>query len=299
MAEFTLRQLEYFVAVLDHGSLTKAASESNISQAAASMAIAQLEKSLGLDLLIRTRAKRVEPTPAGLELGVRARRILGEAADLQAGALMGSYEEMRGRVSIGCMVAISPRVIPELIGYFAENWPEVELDFVEGAAEDLQKAVGEGALDLAFVYSLQVVPGVDVVKVVESRPQFMLAAGHPLAGRASLGFADLAGEDVILFDVPPSAERVTSMFLSAGIEPRVRWKSVVAQTIRGVVASGRAISVTHAWPGVASVYADSKVALVPIEDDLPESWLVAAVPPGVKRPRRVDEVIEAAIRLAR
>jgi hypothetical protein len=49
MGEFTLRQLEYFVAVLDHGSLTKAASESNISQAAASMAIAQLEKGLGLD----------------------------------------------------------------------------------------------------------------------------------------------------------------------------------------------------------------------------------------------------------
>ena len=299
MAEFTLRQLEYFVAVLDHGSLTKAASESNISQAAASMAIAQLEKSLGLDLLIRTRAKRVEPTPAGLELGVRARRILGETADLQAGALMRSHEEMRGRVSIGCMVAISPRVIPELIGYFAEKWPEVELDFVEGAAEDLQKAVGEGELDLAFVYSLQVVPGVDVVKVVESRPQFMLAASHPLAGRASLRFADLASEDVILFNVPPSAERVTAMFLSAGIEPKVRWKSVVAQTIRGVVASGRAISVTHAWPGVAPVYADAKVALVPIEDDLPESWLVAAVPPGITRPRRVDEVIEAAIHLAR
>ncbi|MGR0158689.1 LysR family transcriptional regulator [Paenarthrobacter nitroguajacolicus] len=298
MAEFTLRQLEYFVAVLDHGSLTKAASESNISQAAASMAIAQLEKSLGLDLLIRTRAKRVEPTPAGLELGVRARRILRETADLHGGALLGSHEEMRGRVSIGCMVAVSPRVIPELIGYFAETWPEVELDFVEGAAEDLQKAVGEGDLDLAFVYSPQVAPGVDVVKVVESRPQFMLAASHPLAGRASLSFADLASEDVILFNVPPSAERVTAMFLAAGIEPRVRWKSVVAQTIRGVVASGRAISVTHVWPGVASIYADAKVALVPIEDDLPESWLVAAVPPGVKRPRRVDEVIKAAIHLA-
>ncbi|WP_026548082.1 LysR family transcriptional regulator [Paenarthrobacter nicotinovorans] len=298
MAEFTLRQLEYFVAVLDHGSLTKAASESNISQAAASMAIAQLEKSLGLDLLIRTRAKRVEPTAAGIELGLRARRILRETADLRGGALLGSHEEMRGRVSIGCMVAISPRVIPELIGYFAEKWPGVELDFVEGAAEDLQKAVGEGELDLAFVYSLQVVAGVDVVKVVESRPQFMLAAGHPLAGSASLSFADLADEDVILFNVPPSAERVTAMYLAAGIEPRVRWKSVVAQTIRGVVASGRAISVTHAWPGVAPVYADAKVALVPIKDELPESWLVAAVPPGIKRARRVDEVIGAAIHLA-
>ncbi|MCT9868584.1 LysR family transcriptional regulator [Paenarthrobacter aurescens] len=297
MGEVTLRQLEYFVAVLDHGSLTKAASESNISQAAASMAIAQLEKSLGLDLLIRTRAKRVEPTPAGIELGVRARRILRETTDLQ-GALLGSHEEMRGRVTIGCMIAISPRLMPALIGHFAEKWPEVELDFVEGTAEELQRAVGEGELDIAFVYSLQVVPGVDVVKVVESRPQFMLAATHPLATRKALRFADVATEDVVLFNVPPSADRVTAMFHSAGIEPRVRWKSVVAQTIRGIVASGLAISVTHAWPGVASVYADAKVALVPIEDELPESWLVAAVPPGVERPRRVEEVVAAARVLA-
>ncbi|HJV98853.1 MAG TPA: LysR family transcriptional regulator [Arthrobacter sp.] len=297
MGEVTLRQLEYFVAVLEHGSLTKAASESNISQAAASMAVAQLEKSLGLDLLIRTRAKRVEPTPAGMELGARARRILRETADLR-GALLGSHEDMRGHVSIGCMLAISPRVIPGLIRYFAEKWPDVELDFVEGSADELQRAVGEGELDLAFVYSLQVVPGVDVLKVVESRPQFMLAAGHPLAGRSSLRFMDLANEDVVLFNVPPSAERVIAMFHSAGIEPKVRWKSVVAQTIRGVVASGRAISVTHVWPGMASQYAADKVVLVPIEDDLPENWLVATLPPGVQIPRRVHEVIVASRELA-
>jgi DNA-binding transcriptional LysR family regulator len=196
------------------------------------------------------------------------------------------------------MIAISPRLIPGLIRYFAEKWPEVQLDFVEGTAEELQRAVGEGELDLAFVYSLQVVPGVDVMKVVESRPQFMLAASHPLAGRTSLRFADLADEDVVLFNVPPSAERVTAMFHSAGIEPKVRWKSVVAQTIRGIVASGRAFSVTHVWPGMASLYAADKVVLVPIQDELPENWLVAAVPPGVRRPQRVDEVIEAAIHLA-
>lgn len=298
MGEFTLRQLEYFVAVLDHGSLTKAASESNISQAAASMAIAQLEKGLGLDLLIRTRAKRVEPTRAGVELGVRARRILRETAELQ-GALRGSHDDMRGRVSIGCMIAISPRLIPELIRVFAATWPEVELDFVEGNAEQLQRAVGEGELDVAFIYSLQAVPGVEIVTVAASRPQFMLAADHPLAGRASLRFADLAHEDVVLFDVPPSAERVIAMFHSAGIEPKVRWRSVVAQTIRGIVASGQAYSVTNVWPGIESLYTGASVALVPIEDKLPVNKLVAAVPPGVRRTRRVEEVISAARELTR
>lgn len=298
MGEFTLRQLEYFVAVLDHGSLTKAASESNISQAAASMAIAQLEKGLGLDLLIRTRAKRVEPTPAGVELGARARRILREAAELPD-ALRGSHEGMRGRVSIGCMIAISPRLIPELIRVFAAKWPDVELDFVEGNAEELQRAVEEGELDVAFIYSLQVIPGVEILAVAASRPQFMLAADHPLAGRPSLGFADLADEDVVLFDVPPSAERVIAMFHSAGVEPKVRWRSVVAQTIRGIVATGQAYSVTNVWPGIESLYTGAHVALVPINDELPENALVAAVPPGVARPRRVQEVIAVARELTK
>ena len=73
-AEFTLRQLQYFVAVLDAGSVTDAARNSNITQAAASMAIAQLERALGVELLLRTApsalcqllpAKRSVPGPGG------------------------------------------------------------------------------------------------------------------------------------------------------------------------------------------------------------------------------------------
>ncbi|MBO1268167.1 LysR family transcriptional regulator [Arthrobacter cavernae] len=297
MGEFTLRQLEYFVAVLEHGSLTEAAKQSNISQAGASMAIAQLEKSLGMDLLIRTRSKKVAPTAAGQELGTRARRILAEAAELPA-ALNDGRDQMRGRVAIGCMTAISPRIIPQLLGRISRRWPDIRLEFVEGPAEELQHAVADGTLDLALVYSLQAVADVDLLVLTESRPHFMLAATHPLAARDSLRFADLAQEDVILLDVPPSAERVISMFRAAGVEPRVRWRSVVAETIRGIVASGQACSVTHVWPGMVPNYLGANIRLVPITDETPPNRLVAAVAPGVRRPRRVEEVIATAKDLA-
>jgi hypothetical protein len=57
MPEITLRQLQYFVATVDHGSVTAAAEASHVSQAAASMAIAQLEKALGADLFVRSRSR--------------------------------------------------------------------------------------------------------------------------------------------------------------------------------------------------------------------------------------------------
>lgn len=106
MAEFTIRQLQYFVAVLDHGSVTAAAKESNISQAAASMAIAQLEHAVGVDLLIRTRAKKVVATPAGLELAARARHILSMIGDIE-GAVAGGFDEMRGALRTGCSPTLS------------------------------------------------------------------------------------------------------------------------------------------------------------------------------------------------
>ncbi|MDQ4491944.1 LysR family transcriptional regulator [Sinomonas sp. ASV486] len=297
-SEFTLRQLEYVVAVLDAGSVTEAAKRSRISQAAASMAIAQLEKALGVDLFVRSRSKRLVPTAAGTALGGRARRILGEVAEIPS-SVRGGWEELRGRVSLGCMIAISPRLMPRLLAETAARWPEIKLEFVEGAAEELQRSVADGELDAAFVYSLQAVPGVDLVTIAESRPHIMLAKGHPLATRPSLRFADLAEEDAVLFDVPPSAERVISMFQTVGVEPRVRWKSVVAENIRGIVASGRAYSVTNVWEGMDEHFQTAGVVLVPISDPLPSNSVVAAVPPGLRRPRRVDAIIGAARSIAR
>lgn len=296
-SEFTLRQLEYFVAVLDAGSVTDAAKRSNVSQAAASMAIGQLERALGVDLFIRSRSKRLVPTQAGTALGARARRILADAGEIP-GAVRSGWEDLKGSVRIGCMIAISPRLMPRLLAETGQRWPEIELSFVEGAAEELQRSVAEGELDAAFVYSLQAIPGVDLVTIAESRPQIMLAASHPLAARGSLRFADVAEEDAILFDVPPSAERVQAMFQSAGVEPRVRWKSVVAENIRGIVASGRAYSVTNVWRGMEEHFASAGVVTIPLADPTPRNHVVAAVPPGLHRPRRVDAVLGAAQEVA-
>ncbi|HSU68052.1 MAG TPA: LysR family transcriptional regulator [Tepidisphaeraceae bacterium] len=291
--DYTLRQLEYFVSVLDAGSLTEGAKKSSISQAAASMAITQLERAMGVDLLLRTRSKGVVPTAAGQALGARARRLLAEVSEIPE-TIRNGVEDLRGRVSVGCMIPLSPRIVPKLIVEVAGRWPEIEIDFSEGAAEELQQAAAEGTLDVAFVYSLQAVPGVDLLPIAESHPHLMLSENHPLAHREFLHFADLADQDAVLLDVPPSAERALEMFHSAGVEPHVRWKSVVSETIRQLVASGLAYSLTNIWEGSKDLYSSSGIALVPIADDVPANGLVAAVAPATRRPRRVDAVIEAA-----
>ncbi|NKX54289.1 LysR family transcriptional regulator [Arthrobacter mobilis] len=290
MSEFTLRQLQYFVAVLDHGSVTAAARESNISQAAASMAIAQLEHAVGVDLLIRTRSKKVVPTPAGTELAARARRILGMVGEIET-AVAGGFDQMRGELRIGCMASVSPRLMPGLVEHFTRSYPAVNVTFREGGAVELQQGVLEGTLDLAFVYALQALDGLDQAEVAKVRPQLMLAAGHPLAGRESISLREVQDEPAILLDQPPTIERVTGMMRSAGIEPKLRWPSTNMETIRSLVARGLGFSFVNSRPATTVTFDDRRVAYVPVSDELPDNAIVAVLPPGVRPPRRVEEAI--------
>lgn len=291
--DFTLRQLEYFVAVLDTGSVTQAAKRTSISQAAASVAIGQLEKALGVELFLRTRSRRLVPTVAGEALGAKARRILADVADVPA-LVHSAWDGLGGTVRVGCMVTVSPRLIPRLAREVVSRWPGIDLEVREGAAEELQQAVANGELDVAFVFGRQVLPDVEAIMVVPARPHILLPAGHPLAGSESLRFAQVAEEDVVLLDVPPSGERVMAMFEAAGVEPRVRWRSTLGETVREMVANGFGFSVMNVWPGTESSFTAAGVAAVPIADPTPPNAVVAAVAHGAARPRRVDAVIEAA-----
>lgn len=289
MSEFTLRQLEYFLAAIEHGSVTAAAEAVHISQAAASMALTQLEHDLGVDLLIRRRAKPVLPTPAGREFATYARRVMTAVAEME-GAVTGSWNEMRGAVRVGCMGSLSARLMPQLVAHFAAHYPDVALDYQEGNAGELQQNVLDGRLDLAFVYSLQQDDEVHAEEVTPVHHHLMLGTKHHLAECESVSFRQVADEYAILLDMPPTIERVSAIIRSAGVEPQIRWCSVTLETVRSLVARGLGYSVINALPDVDRGPVDG-VVTVPINDPLPANSVIAALPPGVTPPRRAWETI--------
>lgn len=290
MTNLTLRQLQYFLAAVDHGSVTAAAEASYISQAAASMALAHLERSVGADLLIHQRSKGVTPTPAGRILAQHARRVLGEVADLET-AVTGSRDEMRGDLRIGCAGSLTSRVIPPLVEHFVATHPEVELTYREGSADELQQTVQDGGLDLAFLYSLQLVDGVSATRITQVHQHLMLAETHPLAHREALSLRDVAEEPAILFDAPPSLERLKAIIRSAGVEPRVKWSGPTMETIRALVARGLGYSIINSIPAVGRSHGDG-VVYIPISDELPKNSLVAVQAHGVRPTRRVSGAMD-------
>jgi DNA-binding transcriptional LysR family regulator len=290
MPEFTLRQLEYFVAAVETGSVTAAAERCHASQGAASMAISQLEKAVGAPLLVRGGSRAVVPTPAGQELLVRARDILDRAEEARD-AVSDSLDALRGPLRIGVSTTLSPRLVPVLAARFTAEHPQVDLQLIEGAPQVLHDEVHGGRVNVAFLYGLQAGEGLTITEVAPVRLHLILPAGHRLAGARSVWLRDVVEEPAILLDIPPTAERLTATVESMGLALDVRWRSANMDTIRSLVAAGLGFSFANSIPATGAAFSGGSVVYRPVADAIPRNCIVAATIPG-RVPRRVQTAID-------
>ncbi|GAB2475632.1 LysR family transcriptional regulator [Promicromonospora xylanilytica] len=291
MSEITLRQMQYFVAAVDHGSVTAAAEASHVSQGAASMAIAQLEKALGADLFVRSASRRVVPTPAGVEFARHARGVLdrvGEAREIVAE----SMSAMSGPLRVGCSHTLSPRLVPPLVARFDSEHPAVDVSFSEDDPAAVQESIRRGAIDLGLVYGRQADDDLAQVHLADVVLHAALPAGHPLAARESVSFADLAHEPAILLNIPPTIERLTETLRSAGVRPTIRWTSSNIDTIYSMVSRGLGYSLINSPPAHGRTYEDNLIVFRPIAGTESINTIVAVLSPGRHVPRRVQAALD-------
>lgn len=141
--EWTLRELRCFVTAADTGTLTAAAEELHVSQAAVSRAIASLERSLGQRMLRRGR-HGCEPTAFGETMLPQARRILVAASGLDALA-----REQHGQLNLGYAWAALGSHTTALLRGWAEEHPETELRLVRHNSPS--SGLAEGRCDAAIM----------------------------------------------------------------------------------------------------------------------------------------------------
>src|SRR5690606_8435983 len=144
---FSLRQLAYFVAIAEAGTLSEAAARLRISQPAVSLPLNDLERALKVQLCVRRKAPGITLTPSGPSLLGRARRPLREPEDL--GVQATDTGTRTGLLSLGCYVTLAPTVLPPLLQGFAALHPEVTVECAEDTQDVLQRRLLRGELDLA------------------------------------------------------------------------------------------------------------------------------------------------------
>ena len=172
-----LRQLRFFVRVVDIGSITRAASALHIAQPALSKQLADLEYAVGVPLLVRS-ARGIQPTEQGRALHVAVQRILRDldAVVDEVGAM---GQAPVGTVRLGCLETIARQVAYPLTLAVLQRHPGVKLVIVTGQGRDLYRRLLAGDIDLAFLSPDDEVTGVQARGLVDE--EIVIAAASTAA----------------------------------------------------------------------------------------------------------------------
>jgi DNA-binding transcriptional LysR family regulator len=219
-----LHRLRILVAVAEHGSLRGAADSLSYTRAAISQQIGVLERELGTAVIER-HARGVVLTEVGKTLAGRGEDLLRRLNDIEAEVeAIGRLEA--GSLKLGAFASAIAGIIPRAFDMLRQRFPGLELVLVQGEPDDLVPRLLRRELNLALVFHADddrrlENQGVELIPLLEDPMLVALSRRHPLAGRASLRFADFRDEAWIQGTSGDCFDILRRACWAAGFEPRV------------------------------------------------------------------------------
>ena len=268
----TLDQLRVFVAVAERLHVTQAAAALNLTQSAASAAIAALESGVGTPLFDRV-GRGVALTAAGRLLLPEAKAVLNRLAQAVQ-ALDDLHGLQRGHLALHASQTIAGYWLPPLMHRFRAAWPQVTLSLVIGNTAQVARAVLGGDADLGFVEGDVVIQGARLrhdnpilarIPVTTDRMVLVVGGGHPWAGRAHLDAADLAGTGWVLRERGSGTRQFFEDALARfGVDPGrldVRMELPSNEAVRAAVEAGAGATVISRLVAAGGIASGSLVEL--------------------------------------
>lgn len=244
---YTLRQLEYLVAVGEAGSIVAAAQQVNVSPPSISAGVSHLEEELGVQLFVRHHAQGLTPTLAGRKLLDQAQLVLRQAAALRdlAGELSGS---VRGPLVIGCLSSFAQVVLPGLRRSFVDAYPEVRISQIEADQAELFSLLRQARVDLALTYDLDLPGDLKFFPMLELPPLVAIGEDHPLGHLPEVSVEELAPHPMVLLDLPLSADYFLSFFSQRDLRANIAERTRDMAVMRSLVANGFGYSIVNVRP---------------------------------------------------
>jgi LysR family hydrogen peroxide-inducible transcriptional activator len=145
----TIKQLQYLVALREHGHFGKAAEACFVTQSTLSAGLRELETLLGLTLVERTR-RVVRFTPLGESIADKAVRVLREAEEL-AEMARAQGKPLHGELRMGVIPTIAPFLLPAMLPRLRNEWPKLKLYLREETSQAACEALHRGQLDCVLL----------------------------------------------------------------------------------------------------------------------------------------------------
>ncbi|MGL4282042.1 MAG: LysR family transcriptional regulator [Albidovulum sp.] len=240
---FTLRQLQFFIAAAEAGSVSGAAKALSISQSSVTEAIQALEADLGITLFDR-QPRGLLITHKGSAFLRHARQILADVAAARA-AFRDEAEEVTGRLSLGVTSLVAGYVLSDILQRFRRAFPRIELNVIEDTGDYLQHLLIGGELDVAVMLTSSVRDrmALHVETLVVSPYRLWLPLGDPLAQQEAIALEELSGRPMIQLMVDEIEESMKRLTTALPVKPTIAFRTRSVEAVRSLVATGAGLAI--------------------------------------------------------
>jgi len=271
-----LHQLEYFVAVAEESSFTRAAARVHVAQPGVSAQVRRLEAELGQQLLDRS-GRSVRLTEVGRAMLPFARAALDAVANarLTVDQLAGL---VHGKVTVGMVSGCALPVLAELLAAFHDRHPGVTITLTEDGSDRLTEMLGTGQLDLALIGTAgAVAPGLETVVIADDALTAAVDRSHPLAANATVGLAALRDQPLISL---PRGTGVRAAFdaacAEAGFTPRIVLEASALPMVAHLAGTGLGVAIMPESVPLPGNLAMARIASPQVRSRLELAWNPAA-----------------------
>ena len=288
-----LRQVELFRAVMEQGTVSRAAAVLSISQPAASKLLMQLEVDHGLTLFDRSKGRLV-PTAQAARLHEEIGRIFSGVRQVET-VIAAIRREDQGQVLIGILPALAGDFIQRATMGFLKRNPNVYCSVTSMGSRWIAESVLARKLDIGLVTSRIESPYVVTHKLLEHPLVCIMPIGHRLARLKVVRPKHLGGVPFIAFDDESyTGQKIAQMFDACGVRANVVMNASLNPTVCQFVAAGLGISLVHPL-FVAGI--EHLVAVRPFEPAMPFDFLLCH-PRDARNARLVADFVDVTRSLA-
>ncbi len=239
---FSLRQLQYFVAVAERGSVSGAAHALSISQPAITEAIKDLEHDLGV-VLFERHSRGLNTTYKGHQFLRHAKSILVSVSDARR-TFSNEDETAKGTLQLGVTSLVAGYVLSDILARYRRANPKVTVTAIEDNGEYLEHLLIGGELDVAVMVISNLRDRMALqAEILEVSPyRLWLPLGHPLSTQQSISLSDVTSEPLIMLTVDEIEEATVKLLGALGQKPQIAFRTRSVEAVRSLVATGAGVS---------------------------------------------------------
>ena len=258
-----IRDIKSFIEVANHGSFTKAAEHSYLSQPSLSKSIKKLEEELKVKLFDRT-TRHLLMTDAGRIVYRQGQQILSLSNELPS-MLEELSDVATGEIKMGIPPLIGTLYFPHIARTFNELYPNVKLELIELGAKSIEHLVEENRIDVGLIV-LPADPSIfNIYPVINDEFLLYIHQDHPLAIQEAISLSDLKDEQFILFAKDFALhDYIINTCKEAGFSPVISYESSQWDLILELVASK--LGITLMPKSIFEKQSNPKIKALPIEE---------------------------------